>query len=125
MIFEQRYFGPMRTILPIVCVVVLALGLVFRLTDGDNAPRRTQELNDYLRYLPAQPLHELTVESLQTQLSLQPQQVQSVRFVLTSLQKKEISDKQALWHIAASLNRAQQDALAEILEKKHKNKKLN
>ena len=71
MIFEQRYHGPMRTILPIAVVVVLVIGFSFRFFGEDTTPRRGHKLVEFVHSIPSPAkLNTLSYETLEKALAL-------------------------------------------------------
>lgn len=116
MIFEQRYHGPMRTILPIAVVVVLAIGFSFRFFGEDTTPRRGHQLVEFVQSIPAPAkLNTLSYETLEKALLLKNHQKSPVRLVMQKLGKKETQTHDALWELVSVLERPQQDRLAEFL----------
>ncbi len=116
MIFEQRYHGRMRTLLPIAVVVVLAIGLACRVFLSDSSPRRGEELVRFVQSIAAPDrLRALTLPILEQHLELNASQRSSVRLVLTKLESDSIDSSNAVWQIVSVLDRSQQDRLADFL----------
>ena len=116
MIFEQRYHGPMRTILPIAVVVVLVIGFSFRFFGEDITPRRGHQLVEFVHSIPSPTkLSTLSYETLEKTLSLKNHQKGPVRLVLQKLAGKKVQTHDALWELVSLLERPQQDHLATLL----------
>lgn len=117
MIFEQRYHGPMRTILPIAVVVVLAIGFSFRFFGEDTTPRRGHKLVEFVHSIPSPAkLNTLSYETLEKALALKDHQKGPVRLVVQKLTKKDVQTHDALWELVSVLERPQQNLLAEFLK---------
>lgn len=117
MIFEQRYHGPMRTILPITVVVVLVIGFSFRFFGEDITPRRGHQLVEFVHSIPSPTkLSTLSYETLEKNLTLKDHQKGPVRLVLQKLEGKKVQTHDALWELVSLLERPQQDRLATLLK---------
>ena len=117
MIFEQRYHGPMRTILPIAVVVVLVIGFSFRFFGEDITPRRGHQLVEFVHSIPSPTkLPTLSYETLEKTLTLKDHQKGPVRLVLQKLEGKKVQTQDALWELVSLLERPQQDRLATLLK---------
>lgn len=117
MIFEQRYHGPMRTILPLAVVVVLAIGFSFRFFGDDTTPRRGHQLVEFVHSIP-QPtkLNTLSYDTLEKFLSLKDHQKGPVRLIIKKLTQNDVKTHDALWELVSVLERPQQDRLATLLK---------